>query len=137
MKKIILICQKCDTIYKGDDMKLIVCLDEAGGMAFNNRRQSRDAEVVKRIMEIAPVLHINSYSQDLFPDATTGLGEVYFAEVDLPCDAPDEIYIFNWNRLYPQDFKFSIDLDNYELLSTEEFSGTSHDKITLCHYRRK
>ena len=106
-------------------------------MAFNNRRQSRDAEVIKRINEIAPVLHINSYSQDLFPEAKVGLGEVYFAEVDLPCDAPDEIYIFNWNRLYPHDLNFSIDLGKYELLSTQDFSGTSHDKITLCHYRRK
>ena len=118
-------------------MKLIVCLDEKGGMAFNKRRQSRDQEVIKRIKGIANPLYVNEYSLDLFPEAIVGTGETYFAEVDLPCGTPDEIYIFNWNRLYPSDVKFTVDLREYELLSTEEFAGSSHEKITLSHYRRK
>ncbi len=137
MKKIILNSKKCDTIYTGDSMKLITCVDSSCGMAWNKRRQSRDQEVVKRINEIANPLYVNEYSLDLFPEAIVGIGEFYFAEVDLPCDAPDEIYVFNWNRLYPSDMKFNIDLTDYELLSTEEFTGSSHEKITLCHYRRK
>ncbi|MBQ3118443.1 MAG: ribonuclease Z [Clostridia bacterium] len=118
-------------------MVLIVCTDTSGGMSFNNRRLSRDEEVIKRIKNLAPKLYINAYSKDLFPEATEGLGDVYFAELDLPDCVPDEIYLFNWNRLYPKDLTFTIDLNNYKLLSTEDFRGSSHEKITLSHYRRK
>lgn len=119
-------------------MKLIVCLDETGGMSWGKRRQSRDTEVIKRIKETANPLYINEYSLDLFPEAIVGTGEgFYFAEVDLPESNPEEIYIFYWNRLYPSDFVFNIDLGNYNLVSAEDFRGNSHDKITLCRYRRK
>ena len=122
------------------NMKLIVCLDETLGMAFNNRRQSRDKDVTKKIKELtngAP-LYINPYSSDLIPDGVCGQGDgFYFAEVDLPQGEIDEIYAFYWNRLYPADLKFSIELSDFELLETYDFQGSSHDKITFCHYRRK
>lgn len=121
-------------------MKLIVCLDEALGMAFNNRRQSRDKEVVKKIKEIVGEnpLYINDYSRDLFPEGVVGEAcGFYFAEVDLPEGTPDEIYAFYWNRLYPADLKFTVDLSLYETEEICEFQGSSHEKITLTHYRRK
>ncbi len=118
-------------------MKLIACVDSELGLAFNNRRLSHDEEVIKRIKNLAPKLYVNAYSKDLFPEAIEGLGEFFFAEVDLPDCVPDEIYLFNWNRLYPKDLTFTIDLNNYELLSTVDFRGSSHEKITLSHYRRK
>lgn len=118
-------------------MKLIACVDSELGLAFNSRRLSHDEEVIKRIKNLAPKLYINPYSKDLFPEAIEGLGEFFFAEVDLPDCVPDEIYLFNWNRLYPKDLTFTIDLNNYELLSTEDFRGSSHEKITSTHYRRK
>ena len=121
-------------------MKLIVCLDEALGMAFNNRRQSRDQEVVKKIKEIVGEnpLYINEYSRDLFPEGVVGKTcGFYFAEVDLPYSTPDEIYAFYWNRLYPADLKFTVDLSLYDTVKTCEFRGSSHEKITLINYRRK
>lgn len=33
-------------------MKLIVCMDDKNGMAFNHRRQSRDRVLAERIMEL-------------------------------------------------------------------------------------
>jgi len=121
-------------------MKLIVCLDEAMGMAFNRRRQSSDKEVTKKIKELTDgvPLYINPYSSDLFPEGVCGEGDgFYFAEVDLPQKDFDEIYAFYWNRLYPSDLKFSVDLSCYDALDTYDFAGSSHDKITFCHYRRK
>ena len=46
----------------------IVCLDQKNGMYFNERRQSRDRYVIRDIVEMTKdaVLHINSYSVDLF-----------------------------------------------------------------------
>lgn len=34
-------------------MRLIVCLDDKNGMAFNHRRQSRDRIVTEKIEELA------------------------------------------------------------------------------------
>ncbi len=42
----------------------------------------------------------------------------------------DELVIYHWNRKYPGDLKFDIDLGNWKLLQTTEFSGFSHEKIT-------
>ena len=46
----------------------IVCLDQKNGMYFNERRQSRDRYVIRDIVEMTKdaVLHINSYSKELF-----------------------------------------------------------------------
>ena len=49
-------------------MIVIVCVDDNLGMMFNNRRQSRDVEVVKKIAEITKGsrLWMNKYSYELF-----------------------------------------------------------------------
>ena len=49
-------------------MIVIVCLDERGGMMFNNRRQSRDKALIDRIVEIVQgsKLWLSSYSKSLF-----------------------------------------------------------------------
>jgi len=124
-------------------MKLIICLDEAFGQAFNKRRQSRDSKVLEKILEICgdKPLYINEYSKELFSEkgivSMPEKGEFYFAETEEIKENPEEIYIFWWNRLYPSDLKFSVDLKNYDLIKSCDFCGTSHDKITLSHYRRK
>ena len=50
-------------------MRLIVCLDDKNGMAFNHRRQSRDRIVTEKIEELAKgsVLRLSPYSAKLFP----------------------------------------------------------------------
>lgn len=49
-------------------MTVIVCLDNANGMMFNHRRQSRDANVVKDILKTinGTSLLIAPYSEPLF-----------------------------------------------------------------------
>ena len=50
-------------------MKIIVCVDNEYGMMFNNRRQSRDREVIHDIIHnIEGVLWIGEYSKELFVD---------------------------------------------------------------------
>ena len=41
-------------------MTVIVCLDNANGMMFNHRRQSRDANVVKDILKISVKLFLDT-----------------------------------------------------------------------------
>ena len=49
-------------------MTVIVCLDNANGMMFNHRRQSRDANVIKDILKTinGASLLIAPYSASLF-----------------------------------------------------------------------
>jgi hypothetical protein len=47
-------------------------------------------------------------------------------------DRIDELVIYHWNRKYPTDTFFDIDLkkSGFILVSAEDFAGYSHDKIT-------
>jgi hypothetical protein len=43
-----------------------------------------------------------------------------------------KIILYKWNRDYPADFYFDIPLSEHgwKLISSEDFVGSSHDKIT-------
>ena len=132
-------------------MKLIFCLDDRGGMMFNKRRQSQDKELRKRILETlnGKPLIMSPYSSKQFveggniiisdaPQSETKHG-VYFVE-DLPyfLSDVDEITVYKWNRHYPSDVKFGIDLskEGFILDTVYEFEGSSHEKITEEKYKR-
>lgn len=132
-------------------MRLIVCLDDKNGMAFNHRRQSRDRNVIEKVEELVKgsILHCSPYSVKLFPsdsfesseDYLLQAGEDDFCFVELEDLAPyeqqiKEITVFRWNRLYPADLRFPIDLTQWRLEQTVEFPGHSHEKITMEVYRR-
>ena len=132
-------------------MKLIFCLDDRGGMMFNGRRQSQDKELRKRILDTlgGKPLIMSSYSSKQFvedgniitSDAPQSSANdcVYFVE-DLPfsLDRVDSVTIYRWNRLYPSDVKFDVDLNKngFVLDSIYEFEGSSHEKITEEKYKR-
>ena len=103
-------------------MVIIVCLDEKGGMLFGGRRLSRDKAVTERIRQICKGkrLWMNSYSYKLY-------GELEGVE----------IIIFWWNRKYPADMRFDLELEKWERMSSSEFPGMSHERITEETYRRK
>ena len=134
-------------------MIVIVCLDEKGGMMFNNRRQSSDKAVINRILELTKgsKIWLSSYSKSLFDQVIiplevddnfpqkAGNGEFCLVEnTDLTPHTPkiEKIYIFRWNRHYPADFYFTLDLAEFKLIARSEFMGNSHEKITLEVYER-
>ncbi len=128
-------------------MKLIVCLDDAGGMMFNHRRQSRDRVLVADMIHHTQnaSLLVSPYSAPLFgedaphlrvvtnPFENAGANDYCFLE-DTPLpptlDAIDELVIYRWNRLYPSDVRFACDTSAFALAESREFAGSSHDKIT-------
>ena len=68
-----------------------------------------------------------------------GPGELCFAETADP--APwaarvEEIVLYRWNRRYPADLRFTLPLEGWTLVRSEEFAGSSHEKITKEVYRR-
>ena len=131
-------------------MNIILCVDDNNGMMFNNRRQSQDAALRQKISEItngSPV-YMNSYSANQFQnECNTIVKEDFLSYVsendfcfieNVVVDAKkiNKIYLFKWNRKYPADFYFKIDLKEIGLKRTkkEEFEGSSHKKITLEVY---
>ena len=107
-------------------MTVIVCLDNANGMMFNHRRQSRDANVVKDILKTinGASLLIAPYSESLFSQAecSVSISESFLADADAKdyCfventsvakfkEKISKLVIYKWNRDYPADFYFDID----------------------------
>ena len=137
-------------------MNVIVCLDDRCGMAFNGRRQSRDRCVYEDIVkDIASDgrLFISEYSRALFADMDVSVvcsdrfldmasdGDVCFVEdrVLLPyIEKIEKITVYKWNRHYPSDKTFDIvpEENGFRLISTEDFEGNSHEKITKEIYVR-
>lgn len=53
-------------------------------------------------------------------------------------DCIQAVILYKWNRKYPADLFFTIDLSDgsWELRQTEEFKGSSHERITKEVYER-
>lgn len=135
-------------------MHLIVCVDDDSGMLFNHRRQSQDREVRKRILKVTSGkrLWMNHYSQKQFEKeecANANYDDNFLSEAvaDEYCFVENEdvapyepwietITLYKWNRRYPSDLKFTIDLSSWKLQSILEFPGSSHEKITEEVYIR-
>lgn len=62
-------------------MRLIVCLDDKNGMAFNHRRQSRDRIVTEKIEELVKgsTLHFSPNSEKLFTSGDFEPSEDYLS----------------------------------------------------------
>lgn len=128
-------------------MKVIVCLDKNGGMLFNRRRQSRDRYLIddlERHLQGAP-LRMAPYSQSLFlqnkiscvvsedPLADAGAEDYCFIEdraLSPYQDSITEVILYHWNRHYPADLVFDLDMSAFKRISTADFPGFSHEKIT-------
>ncbi len=137
-------------------MILIVAVDEDKGMMFNRRRQSKDRALRERILSLAKggKLWMNTYTRRQFPEDAqgeilvdeeflekAGPGDYCFLE-NIPAapyeDRIEKIILFWWNRKYPSDTWFDIDLEGggWKLSETREFFGSSHEKITEEVYVR-
>ena len=136
-------------------MKIIVCLDDYGGMLFNHRRQSRDRVLIEDVISDLSdkKIYILEYSKLLFEmhegkyeivdDFLNVDGEdaVCFVEnVDVKpfIDKINVVTVYNWNRVYPRDFVFDVDLQKlgFTMVSSNEFEGYSHENIRKEVYER-
>ena len=132
-------------------MNVIMCIDDNGGLLFNNRRQSKDVFVTEKIMNLVGEnnLWIHPFSGKLFPEVNLVSEDcLSMASPEDFCfienmhltphlDKIEALYLFKWNRVYPYDFSLDINpADTFRLVSTEEFPGNSHENITLEVWRR-
>ena len=137
-------------------MIVIACLDDNGGIMFNHRRQSRDKVLCAQIAELVKhaALWMNEYSAKLFSDQRIpGLnisdtflkdakeGDFCFVEGETLAPIEQQIeklIIFKWNRVYPADRYFDLQLDEgtWQLALSSDFAGNSHERITMEVYER-
>ena len=133
-------------------MIVMVCVDDKNGMMFNKRRQSQDRLLRQHMLELAgdKKLWMNAYSRKQFPKedesriavAEHGFqnirsGEYCFLEDEDPAqykEQIEELILFHWNRIYPADLFCTLDLSEWKRKTTEEFAGSSHEKITQEWY---
>ena len=124
-------------------MILIACIDDKSGLAFNKRRQSKDKTVTEDIIKTVGKNSIimDEKSASLFENADiniispddVSMAKYYFIEFTSPSyvsKAFEGIILYKWNRRYPADIYFDIDLKNYILKESFDFPGNSHEKIT-------
>lgn len=135
-------------------MIIMAVVDDHGGMAFHNRRQSRDRLLCQRMVEIAGSkgIYMSPYSAPLFEEEKdavhayddffqhAGEGEYCFVEdraITPIQDVVEKIILFRWNRAYPADLYFDMSLDTgWHVTETREFAGSSHEKITEEVYEK-
>ena len=139
-------------------MKVIVCVDKEYGMMFNNRRQSRDREVIHDIIHnIEGVLWIGEYSKELFVDFLECKDNSIEIRVDDDMlnkakdeewcfiedilltgyeDYVSEVIMYNWNKLYPADRYMDIDMQSYNMIDSKAIKGFSHDVILKNVYMK-
>lgn len=136
-------------------MIIIICLDDQRGMMFNHRRQSSDRMVTERIQTLCQGkrLWMKPYSDKLYGSldgidisveddflSLAGSGEFCLVETERLspfAEKIEKILIYWWNRTYPADFYFDLDLSRYVMTGREELEGYSHEKILEETYERR
>ena len=143
------------SVFWGNSMIVIVCLDDKDGMMFNHRRQSRDQAVTERIQKICKgkIVWMNPYSEKLYGSLEGAKAVVADDFLSLASDGEyclveserlgpfiekiEKMIIFGWNRTYPADVYLDLDLSHWERKGRDEFHGSSHDRITEEIYERR
>lgn len=130
---------------------MIAFVDKEGGMMFNHRRQSKDSVALRKIIDMTAgsALWVNEYTAPLFEQLDVPqlkadsdfLSKAEPGEFCLVEDADilpfscfvEKIFLFHWNRDYPRDKKFPLDVHSgkWHCTSQEDFTGSSHDNITM------
>lgn len=133
-------------------MHLILCIDDRDGLSFCGRRLSQDRELCAHMLRLTEGhnLWMNAYSARLFPDSEVLVdeecqhkadpGDYCFLEtapIPESCENLESVILYHWNRRYPSTVKFPRKLlESMHLVTTEEFPGSSHEKITMERFVR-
>ena len=142
-------------------MKVYIAVDKKNGLVFNNRRHSHDRIMRENMLKDCgdAKLWIAEYSRRIFtptdgsamPDNIiidndcldkAGPDDCCFVENISPVRWYEKIntfVIYHWNTTYPADVYFDLSLENlgWKRFSSNDFKGSSHDKITKEVWKRE
>lgn len=127
-------------------MRVFMCLDQKDGLLFNDRRQSRDREVVADIEKTIghEEIGMSEYSAKLFEghdnivvtDDLKDCRNVFLEKDDIDLLDFDELIIYRWDKVYPADARLTFDYKSMTLKDVSVITGYSHDKIIKEVYVR-
>ena len=133
-------------------MYVIVCADDNLGMLFNHRRQSQDRILRDYLTNLTRGrgFFMNEYSARQFQHPSgiqvsenfldqAGKDDFCFVEdqsLQNYKDQIDGLILCRWNRVYPADFYLDLNFSSWQLEYSEEFPGSSHEKITVEVYKK-
>ena len=133
-------------------MNLIVCVDDRMGMMFHNRRQSKDRAVREDMLSLVPdKLWVSPYTARQFTEQERlycledflegAAGDTYCfvedADITLYEDKIEQVILYRWNRTYPADTYFTLDLTAFTLAERANLTGNSHPDIVREIYVKK
>lgn len=133
-------------------MNIIVCVDKNLGISFNHRRVSSDKTIMSDILTLTKgnTISISEFSKVIFnsylgnyhisEEIPNSFSDWFFLENDTIESYQNDIntlVIYNFNRIYPSDIKLKIDLSKFDLVSSTDFPGNSHETITRIIYKRR
>lgn len=139
-------------------MVIVVAVDDRYGMTFNHRRLSQDRELRSHILAVVIEknrhLWMNAYTRNLFANLSPAEEEILITDEDFLAKAPEgdfcyvenvnvrpyenrieEVLLCQWNRRYPADTYWELNMSEWSLLCSEEMAGSSHKTLTINHYR--
>lgn len=134
-------------------MIVFVCLDPDGGMLFHHRRQSSDRVVTADMLVVSQGrrLWMDPYSEKLFAGRTEGImARETFLELAGPedccfvenrplsayADQIERLIVYRWDKVYPKDMMFDLNLADWTLENTVCLEGHSHANIERETYVR-
>ena len=142
-------------------MKVYLAVDKKNGLVFNDRRQSQDRIMRENMLKDCgdAKLWISEYSRRIFtPTDGTAMPENIIIDNDFLDKAGDDdccfvenispvrwyekidtFVIYHWNTTYPADIYFDLSLASlgWKRFSSNDFKGSSHDKITKEVWKRE
>ena len=137
------------------NLTVAITVDDKMGLAFNNRRQSRDKKLIEDLCNKTDGdIFISPYSALLFDEFSDRIkvfdnpisecpdGGCCFVEMTHLGEYIDDVstlIVYHWNRLYPTDKKLDVDISKcgFKMAAKYEFIGNSHDKITKGIYKKQ
>ena len=135
-------------------MNIIICVDDRMGMMFHNRRQSKDRKVREDMLSLVPdKLWVSPYTARQFEEyeqerlqiaedflEQAQVGEYCFVEEQNVTEYEEkieQIILYRWNRTYPADTYFTLNLSTFYLEERKDLTGNSHPDIVREIYRKK
>ena len=108
-----------------------------GAAQMGTSLDCRNREVCNGLRQIAEKLFAE-YDVAVDDEMLTkaGHGDVCFLENMLPPEDTTDLIVFKWNRRYPGDMHFEPTKNGFTLISSEDFEGNSHEKITMETYKK-
>ena len=127
-------------------MTVIITLDDKNGYTLFGKRLSRDREIIKDIEKDHSRIYASEYSAVLFRDSEIETVSpvpdplpdeaILFLETDPVPEEADTLIVYRWNKKYPSDSKYNPEENGWKRISSTDFSGYSHEKLTKEVYIR-